>query len=199
MFPQISAGIIFQNGTAAGKLHALIIPQTPSGLRYVNNSLSGNSEFTVCPYSLRPSDWKKRQVSIASWTLPAASLRVLPISRVSNATIASLCSINNRPILPMICPLVGAGVAAQSVNAERAAAIASCTSSLVDSGKSPNTSTSIAGFLLVNLDPSDEDFSCPLMILYPLTLGRLPGLLLSKNSRPVSKTCVMPLRLACRT
>tara|TARA_X000001036_G_C20619052_1_gene782248 strand:- start:33 stop:233 length:201 start_codon:yes stop_codon:yes gene_type:complete len=47
VFPQISAGIIFQNGTAAGKLQALIIPQTPSGLRYVNNSLSGNSEFTV--------------------------------------------------------------------------------------------------------------------------------------------------------
>ena len=68
-------------------------------------------------------------------------------------------------MFPMICPLVGAGVAAQSANAERAAAIASWTSSLVDRGKSPNSSTSIAGFLLVNLDPSEEDFSCPLIIL----------------------------------
>ena len=33
VLPHIIAGIIFQNGTAAGKLHALIIPQTPRGLR----------------------------------------------------------------------------------------------------------------------------------------------------------------------
>jgi len=33
VFPQIIAGIIFQNGTADGKLQALIIPQTPNGRR----------------------------------------------------------------------------------------------------------------------------------------------------------------------
>ena len=32
VLPHIIAGIIFQKGTAEGKLHALIIPQTPKGL-----------------------------------------------------------------------------------------------------------------------------------------------------------------------
>ena len=66
VLPHMIAGIIFQKGTAAGKLQALMIPQTPSGLRYVKSSLSGSSEFTVWPYNLRPSDWKNRQVSMAS-------------------------------------------------------------------------------------------------------------------------------------
>ena len=33
VFPHMMAGIIFQNGTAAGKLQALMMPQTPRGRR----------------------------------------------------------------------------------------------------------------------------------------------------------------------
>ena len=159
------AGIIFQNGTAEGKLHALIIPQTPRGRRYVNNSLSGNSELTVWPYRRRPSDWKNKQVSIASWISPPHSFSVLPISRACNLTRSSLYSINKRPMFPIICPRVGAGVAAQPVKAERAAAIAACTSSLVERGNSPNSSARTAGFLLVKVEPSEEEVSCPLIML----------------------------------
>jgi len=32
VLPHMIAGIIFQNGTADGKLHELMIPQTPKGL-----------------------------------------------------------------------------------------------------------------------------------------------------------------------
>ena len=97
-------------------------------------------------------------------------------------------------MLPIICPRVGAGVAAHPSSAARAAAIAEWISSLVESGNSPNSSTNTAGLRLMKVEPSDEVVNCPLIILYPLTFGRSSGLLLSRNSRPVSKTCVMAVR-----
>ena len=94
-------------------------------------------------------------------------------------------------MLPIICPRTGAGVDDHPAKAERAAAIASCTSSLVERGNSPNSSTSSAGLLLVKTDPSDAEVNCPLMILYPLTFGSPFGFSFSINSRPASRTCVM--------
>ena len=74
-------------------------------------------------------------------------------------------------MLPIIWPRVGAGVAAHDGNAAWAAANASLTSSLVESGNSPNSSSSQAGFVETKVLPSDANFSCPPMMLYPRTLG----------------------------
>jgi hypothetical protein len=48
-FPQRSAGTMYQDGTAAGKLAAVTTAATPTGVRNVNSCLSGISLGTVCP------------------------------------------------------------------------------------------------------------------------------------------------------
>ena len=165
-----------------------MIPQTPNGLLYVNSSLSGSSELTVCPYNLLPSDWKNRQVSIASWISPPHSFIVFPISRACKRTRSSFLSINNLPMFPITWPLVGAGVEDQDGNAFRAARRASCTSSLVERGNSPKVSSNQAGFLLVNVLPSPELQSLPAIILYPLIAGLPFGFSIFIISKPVSST-----------
>ena len=57
-------------------------------------------------------------------------------------------------MLPIICPLVGAGVAAQFANAARAAFRAFLTSSLVERGNSPRQSANNAGLVDLNVAPS---------------------------------------------
>lgn len=47
--PQSSAGARYQDGTATGKLPAVITAATPTGMRKVNSCLSGISEGTVWP------------------------------------------------------------------------------------------------------------------------------------------------------
>ncbi len=47
--PQSSAGTRYQDGTATGKLPAVTMAATPTGVRNVNSCLSGISEGTVCP------------------------------------------------------------------------------------------------------------------------------------------------------
>ena len=59
-------------------------------------------------------------------------------------------------MFPMICPLVGAGVADQLGNASAAAFRAASISSLLDSGNSPSTSSSLAGFVDWKVSPDDE-------------------------------------------
>ena len=71
--PHSSAGTRYQDGTATGKLPAVMIAATPTGLRKVNSCLSGSSLGTVWPYSRRPSETKKSQVSMTSWTSPSDS------------------------------------------------------------------------------------------------------------------------------
>ena len=71
--PHSSAGTRYQDGTATGKLPAVMIAATPTGLRNVNSCLSGSSLGTVWPYRRRPSETKKSQVSITSWTSPSDS------------------------------------------------------------------------------------------------------------------------------
>ena len=132
--------MIFQLGTAMGKLPAVTIPTTPKGRRYVVRSLFGISEGTVCPYSRLPSDWKKWQVSMASCTSPRASLSVLPISRVTRRDRASFSRSSALPSVPMSPPRTGAGVLDQRLNASFATRHASRTCSLVASGKVPTTS-----------------------------------------------------------
>ena len=131
---------------------------------------------------------------MASCTEPADSFRVLPISLVSMATIASLCSISKRPMFPIICPRVGAGVADHPVNAFRAARSASWTSSSVERGNSPRQSSNHAGLIDLNVEPSLACLSSPSMILYPFTQGLPFGLLWSRNSRPVESTCAVSRR-----
>ena len=71
--PHSSAGTRYQEGTATGKLPAVMMAATPTGVRKVNSCLSGISEGTVWPYSRRPSPTKKLQVSTISWTSPSDS------------------------------------------------------------------------------------------------------------------------------
>ena len=47
--PHSSAGTMYQDGTATGKLPAVMIAATPTGLRNVNSCLSGSSLGTVWP------------------------------------------------------------------------------------------------------------------------------------------------------
>jgi hypothetical protein len=47
--PHSRAGTRYQDGTATGKLPAVTITATPTGVRKVNNCLSGISLGTVCP------------------------------------------------------------------------------------------------------------------------------------------------------
>ena len=55
VFPQTSAGTIFQDGMAIGKFHGVITPMTPTGMRTLMLNLSGSSDGVVCPNSRRPS------------------------------------------------------------------------------------------------------------------------------------------------
>ncbi len=49
VLPQSSAGTMYHDGTATGKLPAVMIAATPTGTRKVNSALSGISLGTVCP------------------------------------------------------------------------------------------------------------------------------------------------------
>jgi hypothetical protein len=71
--PQRIAGTRYHDGTAPGKLPAVMIAATPTGIRNVNSCLSGISEGTVWPYSRRPSPTKKSHVSMTSCTSPSDS------------------------------------------------------------------------------------------------------------------------------
>ena len=82
--PHRIAGTRYQAGTATGKLPAVMIAATPTGIRNVKSCLFGISDGTVCPYSRRPSPRKKSHVSTISWTSPSASGYGLPISRVTS-------------------------------------------------------------------------------------------------------------------
>ena len=55
VFPQTSAGAIFQDGIAIGKFHGVITPTTPIGCRMLMLNLSGSSEGVVWPDRRRPS------------------------------------------------------------------------------------------------------------------------------------------------
>ena len=72
-FPHRIAGTRYHDGTAPGKLPAVMIAATPTGIRNVKSCLSGISDGTVCPYRRRPSPRKKSQVSMISCTSPSAS------------------------------------------------------------------------------------------------------------------------------
>jgi hypothetical protein len=73
VLPASSAGTRYHDGTAIGKLPAVMTAIVPTGLRNVNSCLSGISDGTVMPYSRRPSEAKKMQVSMTSCTSPSAS------------------------------------------------------------------------------------------------------------------------------
>ena len=55
LFPQSSAGKIFQLGTATGKLKGVMIPNTPMGRRNDIAHLLRSSEGAVRPNRRRPS------------------------------------------------------------------------------------------------------------------------------------------------
>ena len=104
---------MYQDGTATGKLPAVITATVPTGLRKVNSCLSGISLGTVWPYSRRPSPRKKSQVSTISRTSPSASAYGLPISAVTSRASASALSSISRPMCAIARPRTGAGTAAQ--------------------------------------------------------------------------------------
>ena len=130
-------------------------------------------------------------MSIASWISPPHSFKVFPISRACSRTRSSLCSIKSRPMLPIIWPRVGAGVADHDGNAACAASSAALTSSLVDKGNAPRISAKRAGLRDSKVAPSLDSSNWPSMMLNPFTLGRLFGLLASRNVRPASSTWTM--------
>ena len=55
VLPQMSAGMIFQDGMAMGKFHGVIKPQTPMDWRTLMANLLGSSEGVVWPKRRRPS------------------------------------------------------------------------------------------------------------------------------------------------
>ena len=55
VFPQTSAGAIFQDGMAIGKFQGVITPTTPIGMRTLMLNLSRSSDGVVCPNRRRPS------------------------------------------------------------------------------------------------------------------------------------------------
>ena len=143
--PHSSAGTMYQDGTATGKLPAVMMAATPTGTRNVNSCLSGISEGTVCPYSRRPSPRKKSQVSTISCTSPRASVSGLPTSRVTSRASASKLSRTSRPRLAITCPRTGAGTRAHPRWASRAPAHAATKSAAVASGTEATTSSSRDG------------------------------------------------------
>ncbi len=122
-----------------------MIVATPTGSRKVNSCLSGISLGTVWPYSRRPSEMKKSQVSEISCTSPSDSAIGLPISRVTSAARASLFSSTSRPIWAMARPRTGAGVEAQPGWAARAARAPSTSPSAPAGSYSMTTSSRLAG------------------------------------------------------
>jgi hypothetical protein len=112
--PHSRAGTRYHDGTATGKFPAVITAATPTGTRKVNRFLSGISDGTVCPYSLRPSPRKKSQVSMISCTSPSASAYGLPISSVTSAARLFLLASTSRPIEAITRPRTGAGTFAHS-------------------------------------------------------------------------------------
>src|SRR5436853_326205 len=55
VFPETSAGKIFQVGIAIGKFQGVISPQTPTGTRTAMLNLFESSDGAITPKSLRPS------------------------------------------------------------------------------------------------------------------------------------------------
>ena len=148
--PHSSAGTMYQDGTATGKLPAVITPTTPTGLRNVKSCLSGISLGTVCPYSRRPSPRKKSQVSMISWTSPSASGYGLPISRETRRASSSLLASTSRPMCAIARPRIGAGTAAHARCACLAARAAVTRSGASPSATSATTSSRCAGLVEEN-------------------------------------------------
>jgi hypothetical protein len=145
--PHRIAGTRYHAGTATGKLPAVMIAATPTGVRNVNSCLSGISDGTVWPYRRRPSPMKKSQVSMISCTSPRDSAIGLPTSRVTSCDSASLLASNRRPTWAMTRPRAGAGTFAHSFWAARAAAQASTNVAASASDTSATTSSSRAGLV----------------------------------------------------
>ena len=149
VLPASSAGTMYQDGTATGKLPAVMIAIVPTGLRNVNSCLSGISLGTVCPYRRRPSPRKKSQVSTISRTSPSASAYGLPISAVTIRARASALASISRPIWAMARPRTGAGTAAQPAWALWADSAAPRKTDASARLTSATTSPGRAGLLLV--------------------------------------------------
>src|SRR5215208_1868716 len=143
--PHRRAGTRYHAGTATGKLPAVITATTPTGVRKVNSCLSGISDGTVCPYSRRPSDRKKSQVSTTSWTSPSDSVYGLPISRVTSRASASLFRSTRRPTFLITPPRTGAGTRSHCLCAARAARQAAAKPAASESSISATTSSRCAG------------------------------------------------------
>ena len=159
--PHRIAGTRYQAGTATGKLPAVMIAATPTGIRNVKSCLSGISDGTVCPYRRRPSPRKKSQVSTISWTSPSASGYGLPISRVTSAASDSLLASTSRPTCAITRPRAGAGTAAHSFCAARAARAASTKTDASPSETVATTSDVRAGFVEVRVPPGASARAMP--------------------------------------
>src|SRR6476469_4833068 len=155
---------MYQDGTATGKFPAVMIAATPTGTRNVNSCLSGIPEGTVMPYRRRPSPRKKSQVSTISWTSPSDSGYGLPISRVTRRASDSLFSSTRRPICWIARPRMGAGTAAHSRCASRAASHAATKVEASPRRTSATTSSVFAGLRDVAVPPG------PSVTAFPLTI-----------------------------
>src|SRR5215217_2614969 len=162
--PHRIAGTRYHEGTAPGKLPAVMMVATPTGTRNVKSCLSGISDGTVCPYSRRPSPRKKSQVSMISCTSPSDSGYGLPISRVTSRASASLLASNSRPTSAITRPRAGAGTAAQSRCAARAARHAASKPCASVSSTSATTSDRLAGLVDSRRPPGASVRAAPSMI-----------------------------------
>src|SRR5438445_272381 len=145
VFPEISAGAIFQTGMEPGKFHGAIAATTPSGCFSVYAKFFGNSLGIVSPPKRRPSPAMNSRMLTDFCTSPSASFSALPSSRViSRATSSFCCSINSAAFASTRLR-TGAGVSRHAGNASRAAATAARVSSRVESGAKPMISSRLAG------------------------------------------------------
>jgi hypothetical protein len=145
VLPQMSAGMLFQQGMAMGKFQGVMMPATPIGSRTLIAHLSGSSEGVVSPKRRRPSPAMRKAMSMPSWTSPRASAKTLPISRVIARESRSLCSAISAPKRYMISPRLGAGIRRQAGRASSAARMAAAASAALDAAKVAITSRVSAG------------------------------------------------------
>ena len=89
------AGIIFQNGTADGKLHELMMPQTP--VSFVSEQFFVG-ELTADRLAIEPSSLGLEKTGVYGFlNFTALSFRVFRISLVSSLTKASSCPSTTGP------------------------------------------------------------------------------------------------------
>ena len=93
VFPVARAVTIERTAKWNGKFHGLMMPMTPSGLRYTRFSLFGTIDGLISPSIRKGNVAASLMMAIDAANSLSALMRVLPDSFTSQSTIKSLLSI----------------------------------------------------------------------------------------------------------